>query len=604
MTTQSRSLAAFRLPGREPGAATIADFVSHVRTHLVPNGIDFESNTWSKFRISFGNIDCSTRNLISELTMKEPFLGFAKAFVIYRHALLPTKGKHEIRALRCLERVLCERLAVPDPSKMLLHDFDYAVPLAMTFYPGSSYLAGRGLAEISRFLHNSGFVNLVGGWRNPIKRPVDTTRTGLEEANIRAAKLPDQEVIDAIASIFASQPSDPRDILTTSTVAMLFSAPSRISELTDRLRVDSEIEERTADGTKSYGWRFFPSKGAKPYVKWIPATLEPVAREAFQRLLRMGEEARRMALFYETNEQGVYPVAGFERVSTDARLSADQLCRLTGLNDVSSSLKRHAKENAIPATKITIKTVRQWVDEELPPDFYDVVNDEDACWSKRLFCFPRFLFHASHPTSPILVRGVSANDINSDLTHREGHRNIFVRHGILPDQYGNGLRMTTHQARHLLNTIAQRGHLGQLKIAIWSGRANIRQNDTCDHVSHQELCEDLRDTVGLNEGRAAVVTEQSERKLHGCMSLHEFTPIPDAAVHLTEYGFCVHDFAATPCPLFRACLTCKEQRCVKGDPRLERVRALAEKTNAQLLETERAISEGYFGADRWFETRP
>ena len=43
-----------------------------------------------------------------------------------------------------------------------------------------------------------------------------------------------------------------------------------------------------------------------------------------------------------------------------------------------------------------------------------------------------------------------------------------------------------------------------------------------------------------------------------------------AGVHLTRYGACLHDFAMSPCPMYRDCLNCAEHACVKGDARAER----------------------------------
>lgn len=56
---------------------------------------------------------------------------------------------------------------------------------------------------------------------------------------------------------------------------------------------------------------------------------------------------------------------------------------------------------------------------------------------------------------------------NNDLTPREAiegkHASIFDRHGYRTEN-GERVKLTSHQARHLLNTIAQRGGLSNLKL--------------------------------------------------------------------------------------------------------------------------------------------
>ena len=56
---------------------------------------------------------------------------------------------------------------------------------------------------------------------------------------------------------------------------------------------------------------------------------------------------------------------------------------------------------------------------------------------------------------------------------------IFARLGLSdPD---DPITLKTHQLRHYLNTLAQRGGLSEAEIAAWSGRADIRQSTVYDH---------------------------------------------------------------------------------------------------------------------------
>lgn len=70
--------------------------------------------------------------------------------------------------------------------------------------------------------------------------------------------------------------------------------------------------------------------------------------------------------------------------------------------------------------------------------------------------------------------------------------------------------------------------------------------------------------------------------------------------HTTLYGFCIHDFAASPCEMFRNCLDCREHVCIKGLPdrteRIERSLALA---SSHLEQAQAAVADGVYGAEDW-----
>ena len=76
------------------------------------------------------------------------------------------------------------------------------------------------------------------------------------------------------------------------------------------------------------------------------------------------------------------------------------------------------------------------------------------------------------------------------------------------------------------------------------------------------------------------------------------------AVHLTKYGACLHDFAMSPCPMYRDCLNCVEHACVKGDERAERALrdrlAVMEKAVAAAAE---AAASGEHNSEIWLSRK-
>jgi hypothetical protein len=71
-----------------------------------------------------------------------------------------------------------------------------------------------------------------------------------------------------------------------------------------------------------------------------------------------------------------------------------------------------------------------------------------------------------------MIEPISIDQINDGLGGRSayGFASIFSRLGFAePD--GSPIKITTHQFRHYLNTLAQSGCMSQLDVAKWSGRS-------------------------------------------------------------------------------------------------------------------------------------
>ena len=125
-----------------------------------------------------------------------------------------------------------------------------------------------------------------------------------------------------------------------------------------------------------------------------------------------------------------------------------------------------------------------------PKEFPWLSKEKGIKYSSALFCMQRNLLHDQRGVSPVVLWRPTNNVFNNDLSPRESlnanHKSIFDRYGYKAGD-GSRVKLTSHQARHLLNTIAQRGGLSQLQIAKWSGRAEATQNRTYNHMSEYEL---------------------------------------------------------------------------------------------------------------------
>ena len=111
--------------------------------------------------------------------------------------------------------------------------------------------------------------------------------------------------------------------------------------------------------------------------------------------------------------------------------------------------------------------------------------------------------------------------------------------------------------------------------------------------------------VALAEGLDTSLTlfgPSGEVAKHIPVSIQEFNTMERGAVHVTEFGVCVHDFTMSPCEKYRDCLNCTEQVCIKGEEdKLARIKKRLGEVEIQYLAAKKANDDGLAGADRWYE---
>ncbi|MGZ9129871.1 MAG: integrase, partial [Candidatus Binatia bacterium] len=161
------------------------------------------------------------------------------------------------------------------------------------------------------------------------------------------------------------------------------------------------------------------------------------------------------------------------------------------------------------------------------------------------------------------------------------------------------LRLTTHQFRHYLNTLAQMGGLSQLDIAKWSGRAKVAQNAAYDHQSDRDVLAMVRAAIGDENKMFGPLAHTPK---HTLITRDQFAALKVLTAHTTDFGYCIHDFSMLPCQIHRDCLNCDEHLCVKGDEvRGRAIRLHRSETTALLASARKALGEDEFGANRWVE---
>ncbi|HCS7098815.1 TPA: hypothetical protein OR354_004571, partial [Escherichia coli] len=125
----------------------------------------------------------------------------------------------------------------------------------------------------------------------------------------------------------------------------------------------------------------------------------------------------------------------------------------------------------------------------------------------------------------------------------------------------SSIRFNSHQIRHLLNTLAQRQGLTDEEIAKWSGRVNVKQNRVYNHISEEEILEKYESLKEQSEN--FIITEKGDFKDKNY--IHGSIPISGNSLHITEFGYCTHDYVISSCEKFRDCVNFSEQLCIKGN---------------------------------------
>lgn len=212
----------------------------------------------------------------AEEVLDEEIIDFAKAYTLYCQALNKTADNKEVPAVRALEKALLDLRGSANITLVDETVLDRAAELIREHSAkGRDYRVGQALQRLAEFLTEMKLVVRPLNWRNPIKRAKDIDKGHRERAEDAKKKLPTQASLNALAEIFASKPTSLRDIVTSSSTAMLMCAPSRIGELVET-RVKPFIEKETMAGKKEVFVQWYGEKGFGRHDKPIPATMAPL----------------------------------------------------------------------------------------------------------------------------------------------------------------------------------------------------------------------------------------------------------------------------------------------------------------------------------------
>ncbi|MDV7415575.1 integrase [Acinetobacter baumannii] len=595
--------------------------------------IRFDENYW-KGEVNFIKTGISSKDRLPENLLHHSILEFAKAYVKYQRINSKLKTQDTILSIRAIEQICLDRYGEVDLTKLVIADFDLAAENAKVNYKASSaYHVGRQLKILLDFLRQLKIV-VLPEWKNPIKKPADKSIVLDEESEEhRESKLPDEDAIFALADIFSRKDAElsDRDIFVTSAVSLLLAAPERASELFF-LKHNCIHEEEVQTLSKSslgltadcsietvLGIRWYAQKNYGYDIKYIPSVMISTVTRAIERLIKMSEKSRHLAYLLETSDK--FPRHELcPKVPDDQLLKSSEVLLAMGF-DVSqydtvqakNSGRQFLKARDIPLHDyaVSLNDLNIILRDRLPKGFpyipFKTGNSVQVKWSEALFCCFANQFHRDKPTifSELWIPHI--NTLNEGLSPTKKKlrgkdelsnvQSIFQRWG-----YGN-YSMSTHQFRHLLNTIANTNGMDSMLLAKWSGRADMKQNRVYDHTSVDDrnygLIEMQKNEVGTVNTDSTFTFQIATPR-----TLQELNTKTTLSMHTTEFGLCTHSYIDEPCLKYRNCLNCTEHVCIKGD--LEKKKRLQDRLKKEKIlwvKDKESVSKNVTGATVWLEMR-
>lgn len=561
----------------------------------------------------------------------EPFLSLAKAYVrFHQERQQVTSVGNKMSALATVYDALRDLDRNPD-----ILDVDGAVVARASDLirernsDGRRYHIGNELEMLGKFLREKAICPSLPIWNNPYPRQRYRAQgTTAEDKSWQEERCPSLHQMLTLADIFR-EAEEEGDKYWSSVIVLLMFAPGRGSE-PGSLMVDSLIEE---DGRLKVLW--YSKKKAEWTKKIVPILLEPAVREAFARLIKIGESARAAAKFAFENpgkfmrHSGCITPADF---GEDEPLDAHQFACAMNLGDgvieqlekrnlEGKSLNDQGAWSALGANTIKwLKTMR-----ESGPVTYrrlavrthasycihgwpNIPGSTRPVWDTLVVVLDK-QFHAAFTPNPFSWVIPNINALNDELGGRDTQnsksgkayrrKSIFERFGKVDEDGKTPIELTSHQLRVWLSTWAERGGMSAWQLAQWAGRAHIDDNKAYNLRTKGEKHEAAKAVIMLKNAPTALEAV----RLNLPVTYESLGIDRPGVAHASLYGYCVRDWAMAPCLKGggEACASCDDHKCIKGlDDKLENLESLEAGLSRELSRAALQLDAKTFGANSWY----
>jgi hypothetical protein len=423
-----------------------------------------------------------------------------------------------------------------------------------------------------------------------------------QEREGKPTHLPTQKALEALADVYHLYAKEPQDRLRIAALALLVVSGFRAGELLT-LPFECEVEE-IYRGKARYGLRYYREKSRGGHqmlaIRWLTSTGAELARKAVREIKEITEPFRQQARLLEGDLERI-PIPGFAQTDT---MTVEEVAHVLGM-------KRSGSIHQISPEKLPRHGVRRktyFLASEV--EAY-LLTQRKSLWtlsrrdgtyqllSESLLISPRNFFRQiSAGVNIHLVEPVNYGHLRQFLVSWESNTSAFERFNIREND-GSFCKMSTHQLRHWLNDIADKGGLPLDVQTRWMGRENPRETHAYHHATVEERLQWVKEgirgsAIGGMMADVYFQLAEEERDL--------FLEGQIQAVHVTALGMCLHDFSIDPCPYHLNCVRgCQDYVRIKGsqEERKQLIQIRVRTEQARQCAEEGARKNGTLIAEPW-----
>ena len=569
--------------------------------------------------------------------MESPFIDFAKAYVRDNQTWSATNPSKMMMVLKTCHDALLEIYSKAD---IMLVDGIVVNRMAEIIDDRTGadyrYRCGQMMESFLEDLRKFQINITIPSWVNPWKRPGNKAQgTSEEDRKWQEDRLLRSFEITALADAFRLAKTAYQKFYSAQAV-LLMCAPSRGGELSF-LTVDCLFEEIHREKVKNEETQQLEDKETEIlYIRWkagkgggliskpVHPLIAPTVKEAVKRLIEIGEPARKAAKWAIEKPSQFYrhdDCITSKEHDEDAPLTVAEFAAAFNLKDSS------AGQDTVSINTDTIKKLykQKWVanlaDAKRYLTYRDLAKFTVHKYSKKFPKWPQ-IPEVNQPIHDLLCL-IRENEFHNDFEPKKysfecpnlnllndalgaiqqrlpGSHSLFSELGI-KNENGEELVISSHQIRVWLSTMAERGEMDSLDLAMFAGRSRIEDNRAYDLRPMSEFKAESRKLLELGLESLDGTTALEAVKVNVPVTF-EMLGHKDriGTVQVSGYGYCEHDWTMTPCTKAGECISCKEHACVKGLPKnVEHLKQLEDVVQNELNRAAAATQEGFHGANAW-----
>lgn len=390
-------------------------------------------------------------------------------------------------------------------------------------------------------------------WINPrvkvrSKMSSDSYKEKLIDEN--SYKLPDYEAVMAVAEYFRNQPwlshgenpseldNDFKNVIVSSSLTILMMVPARSQDLFEQLSVNCLVTAKV-DDTVVYGITWYAKKTDMDHWKLVPSTVngefEHAIIEAIERIKHVTEPARQVFKSWDEQCPEYNPLA-YQHALRSGWIPAD--------------FPIYSKQNKVRYSEALMVMLKHQTHQNR-----DTVEN---CAIK---------INKSHFRDWLRSKEVKSASSGENVYMRSFFERIGYEHlNLNPDDYN------THAYRHMVNTAARLGGMGEFQLNWWSHRQEM--GSVYDHRTAEQK-RIMVSTGGNFEEMELTPQQRLDRINHQIPMTRKNLGLKFELVaqgtggftFKTPLGMCTHNYCESPCIRTCNCIECPENLHCKGDKR-------------------------------------